>query len=99
MQTEKERELAKLKRRALDALTRIAQIVNQLAAPAFDLGYADGKMAAILNLPYEPPDIIKADQYTEQQYWHGWRDGRESAIEDGYKPTVRLPKPPIPEES
>ena len=99
MQTEKERALARLNRRAREALKRIAQIVNQLAAPAFDLGYADGKMAAMLNLPYGPPDIIKADRYTEHQYWRGWSCGLKTAIEEGYKPTVRLPKPPMPEES
>ena len=99
MQTEEERELNRLKRRAREAQKQIDQIVNELALPAFGLGYANGKMAAMLNLPYGPPDIIKADRYTEQQYWRGWSCGLETAIEEGYKPTVRLPKPPIPEES
>jgi len=99
MQTEEERELARLKRRAREAKRKIAQIVNQLEAPAFGLGYADGKMAGMLNQPYRPPDIIKADRHTEHRYWLGWSYGLDTAIEDGYKPTVRLPKPPIPEES
>ena len=99
MQDPKTRELNRLKRRAREALKKIAQIVSELAAPAFDLGYADGKTAGMLNLPYKPPDIIKADPYTEQQYWRGWRNGREAAIEEGYKPTVKLPNPPMPEQA
>ena len=99
MQTEKERELARLKRQARKAKKQIAQIVSRLEVPAFHLGYVDGKMAGMLNLPYKPPDIIKADLHTEQHYWRGWSCGLETAIEEGYKPTVRLPKPPIPEES
>ena len=99
MQTEEERELARLKRKAREAKRKIGLIINELAGPAFNLGFADGKLATMLNLPYKPPDIIKADRYTEQQYWRGWSCGLESAIEEGYRPTVRLPKPPIPEES
>ena len=95
MQTEEERELARLKRKAREAKRKIGLIINELAGPAFNLGFADGKLATMLNLPYKPPDIIKADRYTEHQYWRGWHDRREAAIEDGYKPTVRLPKPPI----
>ena len=96
-ESDEKRELARLKRRARETLKKIAWIISELAYPAFDLGLADGKMAAMLNQPYKPPDIIKADRRTEHEYWRGWRDGREAAIEEGYKPTTRLPKPPIPD--
>lgn len=96
MQTEKERELARLRRKARESQKQIDQIINDLASHAFDLGYANGKIAAMLNQPYRPPDIIKAEQVTAHQYWKGWREGRRAAIEDGYEPTVKLPKPPKP---
>ena len=95
-ESDAQRALARLKRRARETLKKIAWIISELAYPAFDLGLADGKMAAMLNQPYKPPDIIKADQAIAHQYWKGWRDGWRAGIEEGYKPTIKMPKPPKP---
>ena len=96
MITEKERELARLKRHAREAKKKITWIVDQLTDPAFCLGFADGKLAAMLNLPYDPPNFTKADPHTAHQYLRGWLDGWQTKIEDGYKPTVKPPKPTRP---
>lgn len=95
MQTEEERELARLKRQVRETNRKIDRILIDLASPAFHLGKAEGQMGAMLNRPYKPPAIFKEYLHLAENYRRGWIDGYEIAIEHGYKPTIRLPKSPL----